>query len=122
MYFAFIAILIASLGLLGLTSFLAQQKTKEIGIRKVFGATSGLIIKLLTTSFLKWVLIAICLGSPFAIYAMKNWLSNFAYHTSITWWLIALAAMILLSISLFTIIFHIIKVSNTNPINALKYE
>jgi len=121
-YFAFIAILIACLGLLGLTSFLAQEKTKEIGIRKVFGATSGLIIKLLSTNFLKWVVVAIIIGSPFAIYAMNKWLTNFAYHTVISWWLIALAAIILLSISFFTIIFHIIKVSGTNPVNALKYE
>ena len=121
-FFAFIAILIACLGLLGLTSFLAQEKTKEIGIRKVFGATSSLIIRLLSTNFLKWVLVAIIIGSPFAIYGMNKWLSNFAYHTSVKWWLIALTALILLSISLLTIIFHIVRVSRTNPVNALKYE
>jgi putative ABC transport system permease protein len=121
-YFSFIAILIACLGLLGLASFLAQEKTKEIGIRKVFGATSGLIIRLLSANFLKWVVIAIIIGSPLAVYFMNKWLSNFAYHTTITWWLIALGSFILLSISLFTIIFHIIRVSKTNPINALKYE
>jgi putative ABC transport system permease protein len=121
-YFAFIAILIACLGLLGLTSFLAQEKTKEIGIRKVFGATSGLIIRLLSKNFLKWVVVAIVIGSPFAVFAMDKWLTNFAYHTTIRWWLIVLAAIILLSISLLTIIFHIIKVSETNPISALKYE
>ncbi len=121
-FFSFIAILIACLGLLGLTSFLALEKTKEIGIRKVFGATSGLIIRLLSTSFLKWVAIAIIIGSPFAVIAMNKWLTNFAYHTTVEWWLIAVAALILLAISLFTIIIHIVKVSRTNPINALKYE
>lgn len=121
-YFAFIAILIACLGLLGLTSFLAQEKTKEIGIRKVFGATNNLIISLLSTNFLKWVLVAIIIGAPLAVFAMKRWLTNFAYHTAVSWWLIALAALILLSISLFTIIFHIVRVSRTNPIEALKYE
>jgi putative ABC transport system permease protein len=121
-YFSFIAILIACLGLLGLASFLAQEKTKEIGIRKVFGATSGLIIRLLSANFLKWVVIAIIAGSPIAVYFMNKWLLNFAFHTTVTWWLIALAGLILLSISLFTIIFHIIRVSKTNPINALKYE
>lgn len=121
-YFSFIAILIACLGLLGLASFLAQEKTKEIGIRKVFGATSGLIVRLLSTNFLKWVVIAIIIGSPLAVYFMSKWLLNFAYHTSITWWLIVLAGLILLSISLLTIIFHIVRVSKTNPINALKYE
>jgi putative ABC transport system permease protein len=121
-YFAFIAILIACLGLLGLTSFLAMEKTKEIGIRKVFGATSALIIRLLSINFLKWVMVAIIIGSPFAVLAMNKWLTNFAYHTAITWWLIVLAALILLSISLCTIIFHVAKVSMTNPINALRYE
>jgi putative ABC transport system permease protein len=121
-FFAFIAILIACLGLLGLTSFLAQEKTKEIGIRKVFGATSGLIIRLLSVNFLKWVAVAVIIGSPFALSVMNKWLTNFAYHTTVRWWLIVLAALILLSISLFTIIFHIVKVSRTNPVNALKYE
>lgn len=121
-YFAFVAILIACLGLLGLTSFLAQEKTKEIGIRKVFGATSILIIRLLSTSFLKWVAFAIIIGTPLAVIGMNKWLTNFAYHTTIPVWLICLTGIILLSISLFTIIFHIIKVSRTNPVNALKYE
>ena len=121
-YFAFIAVLIACLGLLGLTSFLAQEKTKEIGIRKVFGSTSSLIIKLISVDFLKWVAFAIVVGSPFAIIAMNRWLTNFAYHTIISWWLILMAAMILISISILTIIFHIVKVSRTNPVDALKYE
>lgn len=121
-YFAFIAILIACLGLLGLTSFLTQEKTREIGIRKVFGATTGIIIRLLSSNFLKWVVIAIIIGSPFAVFIMKKWLANFVNHTAVAWWLIVLAALILLSIALFTVIFHIVKVSRTNPINALKYE
>lgn len=121
-YFAFLAIIIACLGLLGLASFLAQEKTKEIGIRKVFGATSTLIIRLLSGNFLKWVLIAIIVGSPFAVIVMKKWLTNFAYHIDIYWWLIALAAILLLGVSFITIIFHILKVSRINPIHALKYE
>ena len=121
-FFSFIAILIACLGLLGLTSFLAQEKTKEIGLRKVFGATTGLMIRLLSANFMKWVVIAIIIGSPIALIAMNKWLTNFAYHTAVAWWLVALAALILLTISLVTIIFHIIRVSRTNPINALKYE
>lgn len=121
-YFAFVALLIACLGFLGLTSFLAQEKTKEIGIRKVFGATSSLIIKLLSGNFLKWVVVAIITGSPLAVIVMNKWLTNFAYHTTVSWWLILSAALILLSVSLATIILHIIKVSHTNPVNALKYE
>jgi putative ABC transport system permease protein len=121
-FFAFIAILIACLGLLGLTSYLAQERTKEIGIRKVFGATSVLIIRLLSANFLRWVLVAIIIGIPFAVITMNKWLSNFAYHQGVAWWLMALAALMLLLISLVTIIFHIVRVSRTNPINALKYE
>jgi len=121
-FFALIALVIACLGLLGLVSFLAQEKTKEIGIRKVFGATSGTIMKMLSASFLKWVIIAILAGTPVAIIIMKKWLMTFAFHTSISWWLVVLAGFVLLSISLSTIIFHIAKVSATNPINVLKYE
>ncbi|MBN2862422.1 MAG: FtsX-like permease family protein, partial [Bacteroidales bacterium] len=121
-YFAFLAILIACLGLLGLTSFLAQEKTREIGIRKVFGATSILIVGLLSTKFLKWVVVAIIIGSPLAVIIMNKWLMNFAYHTAVSWWLIVLAALILLSVSLFTVLFHILRVSGKNPIYALKYE
>jgi putative ABC transport system permease protein len=121
-WFAFVAILIACLGLLGLTSFLANEKTREIGIRKVFGSTSTMIVRLLSTGFLRWVLVAIIIGSPVAVIIMNKWLMNFAYHTTISWWLIVLAAIILLSVSLFTMLFHIIRVSGQNPIYALKYE
>jgi putative ABC transport system permease protein len=121
-YFAFVAILIACLGLLGLTSFLAQEKTREIGIRKVFGSTSTLIVRLLSINFLKWVVVAIIIGSPVAVIIMNKWLMNFAYHTTVSWWLIILAAILLLSISLFTILFHIVRVSGKNPVFALKYE
>jgi len=121
-WFAFVAILIACLGLLGLTSFLAQEKTREIGVRKVFGSTSTLIVRLLSTNFLRWVVVAIIIGSPVAVIIMNKWLMNFAYHTTVSWWLIALAAIILLSVSLITILFHIIRVSGKNPIYALKYE
>jgi len=121
-YFAFVALLIACLGLLGLTSFLAQEKTREIGTRKVFGATSALIVRLLSTNFLKWVVVAIIIGTPVAVLTMNKWLMNFAYHTTVSWWLIALAGIILLSVSLLTILFHIVRVSAKNPVYALKYE
>lgn len=121
-YFAFVAIIIAALGLLGLTSLLAQEKTREIGVRKVFGATGTMIAALLSADFLRWVVVAILIGSPVALIIMNKWLTNFAYHTSVPWWLIILAALVLLAVSLLTIIFHIVRVSVTNPVNALKYE
>jgi len=121
-YFALIAIMIACLGLLGLTSFMTQEKTREIGVRKVFGATTGMIIRLLSIDYLKWVMLAIIIGSPLAVISMKKWLANFAYHTDIPFWLLMAGASVLLIVSLATIIFHIIKYSGTNPVNALKYE
>ncbi len=121
-YFALIAIMIACLGLLGLTSFMTQEKIREIGVRKVFGATTAMIIRLLSINYLKWVMVAIIIGSPVAVLGMKKWLSGFAYHTDIPFWLLMAGASVLLVVSLATIIFHIIKYSRTNPVNALKYE
>jgi putative ABC transport system permease protein len=121
-YFALIAILIACLGLLGLTSFITQEKTREIGVRKVFGATTGLIIRLLSINYLKWVIVAVLIGSPLAVITMKKWLANFAYHTDIPLWLLLAGAAALLLLSMATIVFHIIRYSRTNPVNALKYE
>ena len=121
-FFALLAVLIACLGLLGISSFVAQSKTREIGIRKVFGSTVFSIINLLSSGFLKWVIIAIVAGLPVAIVLMNKWLTNFAYHTTVSWWLVLLSALLLVMISLLTIISHIIRVSHTNPVESLKYE
>jgi putative ABC transport system permease protein len=121
-FFALLAVLIACLGLLGISSFLAQSKTREIGIRKVFGSSIFRIIKLLSSGFLKWVVMAIAAGLPVAVILMNKWLTNFAYHTTVSWWLILLSGLMLIVISLFTIIFHIVRVSYTNPVESLKYE
>ncbi len=121
-YFSFLAILIGCLGLLGLTSFLTRQRTKEIGIRKVFGSTGVLIVRLLSFSFLRWVLVAFLLGSPVAAVIMSKWLSGFANHTALNWWLFVTGALALVSIAFLAILFRIIKVSRTNPVVALKYE
>lgn len=121
-YFSVIAILIACLGLVGLTSFLTQQRTREIGIRKVFGSTGALIVRLLSLSFIRWVIVALVIGSPVAAVIMAEWLSGFANHTGMDWWLFVLGALVLVGIALITILFRIIKVSRTNPVTALKYE
>ncbi|HLP72444.1 MAG TPA: ABC transporter permease [Bacteroidales bacterium] len=121
-WFSIIALMIGCLGLLGLTSFYTQERTKEIGVRKVFGSTGVLIIRLLSFSFLRWVLIALVLGMPASIIIMNKWLSGFANHTGMSWWLFALGAIVLLSIAFLTILYRIIKVSRTNPVSALKYE
>ncbi len=120
--FSFLAIFIACLGLLGLASFMAQQKTKEIGIRKTFGASAFTIAILLSKSFTKWVVIANLLAWPLAWYFFNNWLNNFEERTVIAWWYFALAATISFFIAWLTVSYQTIKAANANPINSLRYE
>ena len=119
---AFIAILIACLGLFGLAAFSARQRIKEIGIRKVLGASVTSIIILLSKDFLKLVILAIILGSPLAYFAMQKWLQSFAYKTSITWWIFALAGSIAIAIALVTISFQAVKAALANPVESLRSE
>ena len=120
--FSFLAIFIACLGLLGLASFMAQQKTKEIGIRKTFGASALTIAILLSKSFTKWVIIANLIAWPLAWYFFNNWLSNFEERTEIVWWYFALAAIISFLIACITVSYQTIKSANSDPINCLRYE
>jgi len=120
--FAGVAIFISCLGLLGLSMFMAELRTKEIGVRKVLGASVGSIVTLLSQDFLKLVIVAIIIASPIAWYGMHNWLQDFAYHTEINWWVFALAAMMSLGIALFTVSFQSIKAALMNPVKSLKSE
>ncbi|MCE6992431.1 ABC transporter permease [Dyadobacter sp. CY323] len=120
--FAGIAIFISCLGLLGLSMFMAELRTKEIGVRKVLGASVGSIVTLLSQDFLKLVLIAIVIASPVAWYGMRNWLQDFAYHTEINWWVFALAGFVSIAIALFTISFQSIKAALMNPVKSLRSE
>lgn len=120
--FTILAIFIASLGLLGLASFLIEQKTKEIGIRKALGASIGQITGILTKEFVRWVIIANVLALPTAWYLMDRWLQNFEYRISQSWWIFVLASVISLLIALFTVSFQTIKTTRKNPIEALRYE
>lgn len=120
--FAGIAIFISCLGLLGLSMFMAELRTKEIGVRKVLGASVGSIVTLLSQDFLKLVLIAIVIASPIAWYGMHNWLQDFAYHTEINWWVFALAGVISIGIALFTVSFQSIKAALMNPVKSLRSE
>lgn len=120
--FAGIAIFISCLGLLGLSMFMAELRTKEIGVRKVLGASVTSIVTLLSQDFLKLVLIAIVIASPIAWYAMHSWLQDFAYHTEINWWVFALAGLLSVGIALFTISFQSIKAALMNPVKSLKSE
>jgi len=116
------SIILALTGLLGLVIFTARNKTKEIGIRKVNGATISDIVLMLNQSFLKWVILAFIFAIPLSYYALSKWLENFAYKTSISWWIFALAGIIVLFITLITISLYTFKVARRNPIEALRYE
>ncbi|MEH6680568.1 MAG: ABC transporter permease [Sediminicola sp.] len=120
--FSFLAILIACLGLLGLATYTAMQRTKEIGIRKVLGADVSTIIALLSKDFLKLVLIAIVISVPFSWYAMHRWLESYAYQVEVKWWVFAASGIVALLIAILTIGFHAVKAANVNPIKSLRTE
>jgi len=120
--FAVLAIFISCLGLLGLAMFTAEQRVKEIGIRKVLGAGVGSLFGLLTGEFLKLILIALVIGSPLAWYALNKWLQSFAYHAAIQWWLFALSAGLIVLIALATVSFQAIRAALINPIKSLRSE
>jgi len=121
-YFSLLAILIASFGLLGLTAISVQSRTKEIGIKKVHGASRKNIIIQVAGGFTKWVAISLVLGTPVAILFMNRWLSGFAYRTSISPGIVILAWIVLLVIALLTVLYHTVKISDTNPAESVKYE
>ena len=120
--FSFIAIFIASLGVLGLSSFTAQKKTKEIGIRKVLGASVRNIIYMLSKRFLKLVILSSIIALPIAWFAMTKWLSNFAYKVNIGIGTFFTAVAIALIITFFTISYQAIKAAKANPVDLLRYE
>ncbi|MCX6236208.1 MAG: FtsX-like permease family protein [Bacteroidia bacterium] len=119
---AVISIIIASLGLFGLSLFMSRQRTKEIGIRKVNGAKISEVMILLNKDFVKWVAIAFVIATPIAWYAMHHWLENFAYKTEISWWIFALAGILALGIALLTVSWQSWKAATRNPVEALRYE
>jgi putative ABC transport system permease protein len=121
-YFTLIAILISCLGLFGLATFSAEQRTKEIGIRKVLGASIPDIIGLLSRDFIILVTIAIAVATPLAWYAMRKWLEDFTYRINIGWWMFVMAAMIALLIAFVTISFQAIRAANANPVKNLRTE
>jgi len=120
--FAGLAILIACLGLFGLASFMAEQKTKEIGVRKVLGASVPGIVMLLSKEYVKWLVVANLLAWPLAYYAMHNWLQNFAFRTGLTVWPFLIAGGMALLVALLTVSFQSIKAALAHPIKSLRYE
>ena len=120
--FSGLAIIVACLGLLGLSMFSIEQRRKELGVRKVLGASIPGIIKLVTKEFIIIVLISNIIAWPIAYYFMKNWLNNFAYHINISWWVFILAGGIALMIAIVTVGVQAVKAATANPVKSLRYE
>lgn len=121
-YFSFLAIIISCLGLIGLSSFMTERRTKEIGIRKINGAKSNEIFFLFSGEYIIWVFISIIIACPIAWYTMNKWLQNFAYRINISLWVFALSGVLALLIALLTVSFQSYRAASRNPVEALRYE
>jgi putative ABC transport system permease protein len=120
--FAILAIFISCLGLYGLSAFIAEQRTKEIGVRKVLGASIFNIVYLLSTNFIRVIIIAIFIAIPISWYMVHQWLQGFAFHVNISWWIFALAAAVALFIAWCTVSYESVKSAVTNPVYSLRSE
>jgi putative ABC transport system permease protein len=120
--FAVLAIIIACLGLFALSAFMAEQRNKEIGIRKVLGASTASITTLLSKNFVRLVLIAFLIAAPVAWWAMNRWLEDYQYRITIGWWMFAAAALLVVCIALMTVSFQSIKAALANPVKSLRTE
>jgi len=121
-YFTIIAILISCLGLFGLATFTAEQRIKEIGVRKVLGASVTNIVTLMSKDFLKLVGISIVIASPIAWFVINKWLQEFAYRTNIGWMVFVITTLIAIFIAMLTISFQAIKAAVANPVDSLRTE
>jgi ABC-type antimicrobial peptide transport system permease subunit len=120
--FAAIAIFLSCLGLYGLASFMAVQRIKEVGIRKVLGATAGNIVYLFSKEFITLIAIAFAIATPIAWYYMHQWLQDYAYRISVNWWVFAAGGLVAIIIALATISFQAIKAAMANPVKSLRTE
>jgi putative ABC transport system permease protein len=120
--FSMLAIFISCLGLFGLAAYTAEHRRKEIGIRKVLGASAQGLAALLSKEFLKLVALSCILAFPISWWAMHNWLQDYQYRTTIHWWIFAIAGIVSLAIALITVSFQAVKVAITNPIKSLRTE
>ena len=122
LYTTLVSLVLSCLGLIGLTFFIMEQRTKEIGIRKVNGAKISDIMIMLNKDLIKWVAIAFVIAMPVAWYAMHKWLENFAYKTTLSWWIFALSGILALSVALLTVSWQSWKAATKNPVDSLRYE
>jgi len=121
-WFAGLAIFVSCLGLFGLSAYMAENRRKEIGIRKILGASIFDIISLLSKEFMVLVTISLAIALPIAWWVMNQWLANYAYRTDIPWWLLVSVAALTIGIALATVSFQAIKAAIANPVNAIKNE
>jgi putative ABC transport system permease protein len=122
LYLALLAIFIASIGLLGLSSFLAEQRIKEIGVRKAMGDTTPGIVRLFATEFVRWVILSGMIAIPIALYLMNAWLKGFAYRVSVDAYILAGSCLMAVIIALCTVMGQTYKIASRNPVEALRYE
>ena len=122
MIFSLLTVVIACLGLFALAAFATEQRTKEIGIRKVLGASVPEVLRMLTADFVKWVLTANLIAWPAAFYAMSEWLQSFAYRTDLNIWIFTISGAVALLIALITVMYHAVKAATANPVESLRYE
>ncbi|HSZ86465.1 MAG TPA: FtsX-like permease family protein, partial [Puia sp.] len=121
-YFAFLAIFISCLGLLGLVMFTTERRIKEIGIRKVLGASVISVFQMLSNEFLLLVFLAMAIGSPVAWFTMNKWLQEYAYHTEISWWMFAVSGLLAMMIALITVSYQTMRAAMANPVKSLRTE
>jgi putative ABC transport system permease protein len=122
LYFSLLAIFIGCLGLFGLAAFMAEKRTKEIGIRKLHGASVLNIVKLQSKEFIILVVIANAVAWPLAYFGLSQWLQDFAYRTGLSWWIFTVTGVLAVLIALMTVSYQSIKAALINPVDALKYE
>jgi putative ABC transport system permease protein len=120
--FSVLSIMLGGLGLFGLTAFAAKRRTKEIGIRRVMGASTATLIKVLSTDFLKLVMVANIIAWPVATYFMSQWMTNFAYHIPLPVWAFIGTGIAVLLIAFLCILYHSLKVSRISPVKSLRSE
>jgi putative ABC transport system permease protein len=120
--FSLLTIIISCLGLIGLSSFTTERRTKEIAIRKINGGKSIEIFSLLSREYIIWVMISIIIACPLALYAMHKWLQNFAYRINLSWWIFVLAGLLAFTIALLTVSWQSFRAATRNPVDALRYE
>jgi putative ABC transport system permease protein len=117
-----LAIFISCMGLLGLVIYTTNQRTKEIGVRKVLGASISNIVSILSRDFMQLVLLASVIAIPLTWWAMHKWLENFAYQTPVSWWVFGLSVLLMMAVALLTLSIQTIRAANANPVNSLRSE